>query len=117
MRPAIAIALLLMLKAGMAAAAEPGPGQSLHRMHVELEPQLAANAFGRPLHLDSRESNEELEGDIHAVVAYPFAAVRDALGDPEGWCDILILQFNTKRCQVQAGQPPELVVNVGRKVD
>lgn len=114
---AVAVGLLFMLNATVDAAAESGPAQSLRRVHGELQSRLAGNAFGRPLHLDSREGKAELKGDIHAVVAHPFAVVREALGDPQGWCDILILQFNTKRCRVGEGHPSRLVVNVGRKVD
>lgn len=90
---------------------------SLRSTHDELQDRLRHNSYGKPLHLDSRESTAELKGDIHAVVNHPFDAVRKALSDPDGWCDVLILQFNTKRCEATGDHPPMLVVNVGRKSD
>jgi hypothetical protein len=103
--------------AAWSAGAEQAAAESLRATHAELLPRLRDNAFGRPLHLDSREDASTLKGDIHAVIAHPFAQVRDALGRPEGWCDVLILPFNTKRCEVEAGSPPRLALNVGRKTD
>jgi hypothetical protein len=100
---------------GMSAQAATAAAESLRQAYAALQPRLQSNAFGRPLHIDSREGETMLGGDIYAVVEHPFNAVRDALAQPQGWCDILILQFNTKRCEVQAGKPPELLVNVGRK--
>lgn len=113
-------ALLLAALLGMltpAAAAESAAARSLRQVHHELQARLRSNAFGRPVHLDSREGSSDLKGDIHAVLGQPFAVVREALARPEGWCDILILQFNTKRCEVEPGSPRQLAVNVGRKGD
>lgn len=113
----ILVALALACLAGLARAdALQEAGDSLRRTHEQLQPQLQASPFGRPLRLDSRESNPRLTGDIHAVVDESFASLSAALGQPGGWCDVLMLQFNTKRCQV-AGRPERLVINVGRKHD
>ncbi|HEX7811355.1 MAG TPA: hypothetical protein VF460_05560 [Burkholderiales bacterium] len=102
---------------GAGAAAGSAPADSLRAAYEELHARLADNAYGKPLHLDSREGTAELKGDIHAVVAHPFDVVQGALSDPGGWCDILLLQFNTKRCEATGIAPPVLAINIGRKHD
>jgi hypothetical protein len=98
------------------AEAESAAADSLRQAYEELQPKLRGNAFDRPLHLDSREGASQLKGDIHAVVDHPFERVSESLGRPEGWCDVLILQFNTKRCEPTQDEPG-LVINIGRKHD
>lgn len=113
----LAILLSAWICATASAGADVAAADSLRQVHAELQPKLRDNGFGRPLHLDSRESPSELKGDIHAVVAYPFEQVKAGLGHPEGWCDVMILQFNTKRCEAAPAEPARLAVNIGRKHD
>lgn len=102
---------LALAVAGATASADGA--QALRERHQALRAELAKNAFGRPIHLDSRENAAELRGDAHAVVEHPFDTLRSALQRPEAWCDILILVFNIKQCET-AG-PGRLVVSIGRK--
>lgn len=119
LRRAAALAILALAASAQAAAvsAPPAPGAAaLRERHLELRESLERNAFGRPIHLASRERHDILEGDVHAVVAHPFLTVSEALHRPEDWCDILIMPFNTKLCTVSAGGDA-LTVYVGRKND
>jgi hypothetical protein len=113
---AIAAALAaLLLSLGVQAAGLLGPAGLVAR-HAALGPQLAANAFGGPLVLQSDEPPRRIEGDVYAVLEHPFAPVSTALSDPGRWCEILILHLNTKYCrpaQVQGAQRVQL--RVGRK--
>lgn len=94
------------------------PAVSLRAVYEELQARLRSNPFGRPLHLDSRESSSDLKGDMHAVVEHPFGLVGSSLNDPAVWCDILILHLNTKYCQAgDNGGQSYLAVNIGRKYD
>ena len=94
------------------------PAATLYAKYAALAPALARNQFDRPLHLDSREAPDKIEGDVHAVVAYPFALVSDALDGPRRWCDILILHLNIKGCRVVAERSTSsLRVSIGRKFD
>jgi hypothetical protein len=111
----LAILLSGWLCATAWAGADVAAANSLKGVYSDLQPRLSDNAFGRPLHLDSRETQSALKGDIHAVVDHPFDQVRTALGNPDGWCDVLILQFNTKLCEPVTGELAKLVVYVGRK--
>lgn len=99
-----------------AAATDTGPAAALRAKLQALAPQLARNAFGRPLALESSEAADRLSGDVYALVDQPFARVSSALREPAAWCQVLMLHLNTKNCAVQGGGRA-LAVAVGRKFD
>jgi hypothetical protein len=91
---------------------------SLRARHVELRDQLAHNTFQRPLVIESDQAGDNLKGDVYAVLNYPFSLLSGELKDPENWCDILILPFNTKYCHAVGGNAgANLLVRIGRKFD
>jgi hypothetical protein len=52
------------------------------------------------------------------VLDHPFDTVSSALKHPADWCDIMLLPFNTKACQVAGGnQQTTLQIRIGRKFD
>jgi hypothetical protein len=87
--------VLLLLIAGSAQAQDAA---ALRASHAALKEQLANNLFGRPLHVVSSASRGAHRGHIYAVVEQPYRVVAPALASPEGWCQILTLQVNIKRC-------------------
>ncbi|GAC1628994.1 MAG: hypothetical protein NVS9B10_19590 [Nevskia sp.] len=102
---------------GTASAAEPGAAALLAK-HAALAPALDDNPFKRPLHLESNQTGSRLRGEIHAVVEHPFAAVDEALDGPKHWCEVLILQINSKYCHIDgSGEAARLTLDVGRKDD
>jgi hypothetical protein len=107
--------VLALLSFAAAAASALGPA-ALHARHASLAPQLAGNAFGGPLVLQSEELPHRIEGDVYAVLEHPFASVSAALSDPSQWCDILILHLNTKYCRrADAQGVPHVQLRVGKK--
>lgn len=89
---------------------------ALRARHAALAGELAHNAFGRPLHLDSKQVGGDVSGEIHAVLEHPFGSLRTALGTSERWCDVLILHVNTKQCRAQGGPPADqLALYIGSK--
>ncbi|MES2938555.1 MAG: hypothetical protein V4864_12795 [Pseudomonadota bacterium] len=112
-------ALAALLGSSAAAIAAPALGPAaLRQRHASLAPQLAANALGMPLHMQSAEAGNRLEGDVYAVLEHPFAEVSAALGDPARWCDVLILHLNTKQCsRVAEGGRSRIDLRVGKKVE
>ena len=114
---AFALAAAFAAFAGSAIAAAPAPpasagAQALLGTHAQMAPQLAHNAFGRPLVLASQEGERQVGGDVYAEVDFPFATVKQALATPGQWCDVLILHLNTKACRASGER---LDVRVGRK--
>lgn len=112
------LACVLCVSVGQAAAAGPdtNPAVPLRAKYVELGPQLSDNQFKRPLYLDSAESPSQLKGDIYALVDYPFAAVKQALSEPDHWCELLILHLNIKYCRASASTAGSmLAVSIGKK--
>ena len=97
-RTAASIVLGLLVPLAANAASALGP-DALRARHQTLAPQLAKNAFGGPLVLESEEVSRRIDGDVYAVVSHPFKAVSAALSDPAQWCEILILHLNTKHCR------------------
>ena len=93
--------LLAICAAGVAftALAQADPATALREKFTSLGEQLRQNQFRRPLVVDSSEAPNGLQGDIHAIVAYPFGAVSAGLNRPEHWCDVMMLHINTKYCQ------------------
>jgi len=97
-----------------ALALEPDSAATLRERHARLAPQLASTSFQRPLALASSETGTQLQGDIDAVVAQPFALMREQLQQPGVWCEIMMLHLNTKHCVANGS---EVAVHIGRKHD
>jgi hypothetical protein len=87
---------------------------TLRKRYADLGAQLADNAFGRPLRVESSLSNGAHHGEVYAVVEHPFGVVASALARPEHWCDILKLQVNVKRCSVSDGALTAMVTRKPR---
>ena len=109
------VGLLGLPAAGPCADVE-GSAAALRAKYESLRPALERSSFDRPLQLDSEEAVDRLDGDVHAVVAYPFGRVRTALDGGQRWCDILLLHLNVKACRV-ASDGSVLRVYIGKKFD
>jgi hypothetical protein len=95
---------------------------TLHASYERLRPKLERNIYRRPLYLESKEKSNQLQGDIYALVAQPFALVNGALNDPAGkpthWCDVLMLHLNIKYCRTgQDAKGSTLLLHIGRKME
>jgi hypothetical protein len=111
-----ALQLSLALALGMASGATLANPAELRSMYTQLRDQLRNNPYERALYIESAEANDSLKGDVYAVLDHPFSALTGELKDPNGWCDILILPFNTKYCHpVNTADGTQLVMRIGRK--
>jgi hypothetical protein len=91
-------------------------GAALRAKYAASRVRLETSPYGRPVLLDSRELDHDLEGDAYIVLAHPFARVAAALAPVGHWCEVLMLPFNTKHCQaVEAPDASTLTLFVGRK--
>lgn len=109
----------LLLAASLCLAAATAFAQdaaALQQRYAQLQPVLANNAYGRPLHIESRQASGDLSGDVHAVVAHPFAHVQRSLASRDNWCDLLILHLNVKQCAAPKGSQT-VTLHVGKKFD
>ena len=110
------VACLLAFVTGSALAQPEQAAAALRGQYTRLSGQLQKNPFERPLVLNSVETNQGLQGDIYAVVAYPFAAVSTGLKSPDNWCKVMILHINTKYCHASPGPTgTALRVYIGKK--
>lgn len=111
-------ATLALAACGWAHAQTQTGAAAMKSRYTELQGELNNNAYHRPLYLNSREDGGNVKGDIYAVLDYPFTQVREALGGPDRWCDILILHLNTKYCRLlHDGTKTTLRMQVGKKTE
>ena len=89
----------LLLAAFQAVAPAADDAAALLERHVALQPQLMASGFGEPVLLTSSESAGLLQGDVHAEVPHPMAALQQAVGTPRALCELLLLHLNVHTCQ------------------
>lgn len=80
-----------------------GSATSLRASYAALRAQLEQSPFGKPLHLESTQSSDNLKGDIHALIDQPFETVRSGLRAAQSWCHILILHPNITNCRLSGG--------------
>ncbi len=114
----VAAAFAAGLALAHAAPPEPGPAGALRAKYEELKGKLAANDFARPLFIDSRESPNQLRGDVYAILGHSFAEVDQGLRAASSWCEVLILPFNTKHCYAALGDgTTSLALRIGRKAE
>ena len=109
---------MVLFSTGAALAAVPDTQSAalLQAKYASLGERLQYNPFRRALALDSSESPNDLEGDIYALVDYPFPTVSAALKSAEDWCDVMILHINTKYCHATTDQTrTALTVYIGKK--
>jgi hypothetical protein len=90
------------LAADPAPASEGGGAAALKAKHAELKDALAKNAFGRPLHMDSREGSDSMRGELYAVLDHPFNQFTEALARPSAWCEILVMPMHVQKCSADA---------------
>jgi hypothetical protein len=111
------ILALLGVSIGLAALADEAPGAvALRAKHAQYQEQLAHNGFGKPLLLESSEGENTQRGDVYGIVQHPFPVVSDGFREAPGWCDVLILPFNTKHCFAgQGAGEPVLALRIGRR--
>ena len=110
--------MLLICATGVtsAAVAKPDPAETLRAKYISLEEPLRQNQFKQQLVLDSAELQGRLQGDIYAIINYPFATVNAGLNNPKNWCDVMLLHMNTKYCHAAKGASGTVLnVNIGKK--
>ena len=98
-----------------AVAADDG-AVALSARYQALRPQLEANAFGVPITVESAEEDGLKRGEVHGVLAHPFAALAPALRAPREWCQIALLHLNIKTCTYERRDGQDwLTLYSGRK--
>jgi len=110
-------ALALVLAWAGAVGAAPSPdAAALRGQHELLRDAFASSPFRRPLIVQSSEANDELKGEIYAIVDQPFKTTLQLLKDKTRLCEVLVLHQNVKRCRADGDVPADaMALVVGRK--
>jgi hypothetical protein len=114
MRARLFISMAMTLLA-LAIPVQAQDAQALRARQAALRAELADNAFGSPLYVESSENSGAHRGAIYAVIEQPFKRVGTALRRAAQWCDVLILQANVKNCEASNAGAEALGLFVGRK--
>jgi hypothetical protein len=112
--------VLLCAGTGIVHAGDAGMNSAddLTAKYAALQDRLNQNAFGRPLYLESSETQSAVAGEIYALVNHPYATVGAVLNQPGNWCDILTLHLNTKYCRASTNVHGDVLnVSIGKKYD
>ncbi len=119
MLPALNRLVALCLFAGVALAPPAfadDAATALMRRHETLRPQLEANVYGAPIHIESAEEGAQRRGEVYGVLAHPFARLTEALRQPRTWCEIALLHLNIKTCTYERREGADaLTFYSGRK--
>lgn len=99
----LVVGLVVLLGLAGSARAESAAAAALLAQRQTMQQQLKASVFGEPLVLSSREQSDRIEGDVHAEVAHPFAAVQATFRNAAGVCEVLLLHLNVRACQPTVG--------------
>ncbi len=81
-----------------AADAEPSHSQRLVAKARTLSQRLDRDPRQLSIHLEFEERRGWLRGAVYSIVEQHFETVRESLGHPASWCEILSLHFNVKSC-------------------
>ncbi len=110
--------LLLLSLAALHAWAQSSPPEALRAQFAALRDKGTGQLADRSIYLNSTESAERMQGEVHALIDQPFEQVRQELAKAEHWCDVLVLHINVKYCRaVRTAAGEQLVSGVGRKFD
>ena len=89
---------------------------TLRGKHQILRDAFASSPFQRPLVVQSSEANDELKGEIYAIVDQPFKTTAQVLKDKVRLCEVMMLHQNVKRCRAGGALPDgSLDLVIGRK--
>jgi hypothetical protein len=114
----IVAASIVYVVGALAEVSKSDSAASLRKRFAELRVPLEQSPIQRGLHLESAETSNASQGDVYAIVDYPFATVRDAFTVPANWCEALILHLNVKYCHAaERGDHTVLSLAIGKKIE
>lgn len=110
------LCLCMGLLAAPIASARSAQAQEMLSAYEAISARLASSHLGEPIVIDSMESPQQLSGSVHAISRHPFATVAAAFARPQVWCDMMLLPFNARACQLEGdGAGPVLNLTITRK--
>jgi hypothetical protein len=94
---------------------DPKIAQEISRVRAHA-PQLESSPVGLPILVKSERESGSIRREVYSIVSQPFEVVRDELGSPRAWCEVLPLHFNVKACTYTTSEGlDKLGLHLGRK--
>ncbi len=93
----VTVFLLLGAMSAQAIGQEDSP-QSLASRYQTLRAELASNALGLPLRIESREQGDLVQGEVYALQERPFGELQSRITLPQPWCELALLHIDISAC-------------------
>lgn len=86
--------------------AQDGSAQALTQQYQGMRQQLDSSALGVPVAIHSSEQEEQLHGEVFALLDKPFGSLQQHMVLPSQWCQMILLHLNISACTSEqaAGQ-------------
>jgi len=97
---------------GCSGASAQEAAQTLRSGFAAARERSTQDIFNRPLYLQSSETADRLQGEVYALIDFPYPVVRRVLERAERWCGILILHLNVQYCRA-SGTPALATLDTG----
>jgi hypothetical protein len=78
--------------------AQEGSAQALAQQYQGLRQQLGSSALGVPVTIHSSEQEEQLHGEVFALLEQPFGRLQQHMVSPSQWCQMILLHLNVSAC-------------------
>jgi hypothetical protein len=83
---------------GMQAHAQEGSAQALTLQYQRLHQQLASSVLGVPAAISSFDQEDQLNGEVYALLEKPFGSLQQHMVLPSQWCQMILLHLNISAC-------------------
>ena len=80
------------------AQAQEGSAQDLLQRYEAMHQQLASSVLGVPAAISSFEQDDQLHGEVYALLEKPFGSLQPHMVQTAQWCQMILLHLNISAC-------------------
>lgn len=78
--------------------AQEGSAQALTLQYQRLHQQLGSSVLGVPAAINSFDQEDQLNGEVYALLEKPFGSLKQHMVLPSQWCQMILLHLNISAC-------------------
>ena len=83
---------------GLQVHAQESSAQALTLQYQRLHQQLGSSVLGVPAAINSFDQEDQLNGEVYALLDKPFASLQQHMVLPSQWCQMILLHLNISAC-------------------
>ena len=61
----------------------------LTEKYEEIDDSLLENSYGIPIHLESNNEKDLMQGEVYGIIYHPFTKLSHSLSSIKNWCEIM----------------------------